>query len=190
MPARRRRIGKGHPEHRLLPQQGQEHQNCCRLLAEQYGGQVPQYLEQLVELPGIGRKTANVVLGTAFGIAAGVVVDTHVTRLSGRMGLTQQKDPAKIEQDLMAVLPEKEWVAFSHRMIQHGRKVCMARKPKCGDAVPARAWFARKIGVRGVPPWCYPATKSASSWARTSSSTRSMKAGSIPTATISRCTTN
>jgi endonuclease-3 len=120
-------------------------QNCCRLLAEQYGGQVPQCLEQLVELPGIGRKTANVILGTAFGIASGVVVDTHVSRLSGRMGLSQQKDPAKIEADLMAVLPEKEWVAFSHRMIQHGRKVCMARKPNCEAC--ALSVVCPKIGV-------------------------------------------
>ena len=108
-------------------------QNCCRLLVEQYDGQVPQDIEQLVELPGIGRKTANVILGTAFGIASGVVVDTHVTRLSRRLGLSQQKDAEKIEKDLMEVIPSKEWIAFSHRMIQHGRKVCVARKPKCDD---------------------------------------------------------
>jgi endonuclease III len=106
-------------------------QNCCRLLMEQYEGQVPRNLVQLVELPGIGRKTANVILGTAFGIPSGVVVDTHVGRLSQRLGLTRHKDPEKIEADLMEVLPEKEWIIFSHRMIQHGRKVCMARKPKC-----------------------------------------------------------
>ena len=110
-------------------------QNCCRLLAEQYDGQVPQNMEQLVELPGIGRKTANVILGTAFAIASGVVVDTHVTRLSQRMGLSKNKDPEKIERDLMAVVPAKEWVALAHRMIQHGRKVCMARKPKCDECV-------------------------------------------------------
>ena len=110
-------------------------QNCCRLLAEQYDGQVPQNIDQLVELPGIGRKTANVILGTAFGIASGVVVDTHVTRLSRRLGLSPQKDAEKIEKDLMAVIPSNEWIAFSHRMIQHGRKVCAARKPQC-DACP------------------------------------------------------
>jgi len=106
-------------------------QNCCRLLAEQYDGQVPQRIEQLVELPGIGRKTANVILGTAFGIASGVVVDTHVTRLSNRLGLSRHKDAVKIEKDLMELLPSKEWVMFSHRMIHHGRQICVARKPKC-----------------------------------------------------------
>jgi endonuclease-3 len=106
-------------------------QNSCRLLAEQYEGQVPKSMEQLVELPGVGRKTANVILGTAFGIASGVVVDTHVARLSQRMGLTKNKDPQKIERDLMAEIPSKEWVALAHRMIQLGRKVCTARKPKC-----------------------------------------------------------
>ena len=107
-------------------------QSCCQLLVQQYDGQVPRNIEQLIELPGIGRKTANVILGTAFGIASGVVVDTHVTRLSHRLALSQQKDAVKIEKDLMAVIPDTEWVAFSHRMIQHGRKVCVARKPHCG----------------------------------------------------------
>jgi endonuclease III len=116
-------------------------QECCRILARQHGGEVPQEMDQLVDLPGIGRKTANVVLGTAFGIASGVVVDTHVTRLSRRLGLTQQKAAEKIEKDLMEVIPQEEWIAFSHRMIQHGRKTCVARKPKCdecplGDVCP------------------------------------------------------
>jgi len=108
---------------------------CCKVLAEQHGGQVPQDIEVLVQLPGIGRKTANVVLGTAFGIASGVVVDTHVIRMSRRLGLTRQKDPAKIEQELMSLLPRKEWIDFSHRMIQHGRRICVARKPKCDECV-------------------------------------------------------
>ena len=125
-------------------------QNCCRLLAEQYDGQVPQRIEQLVELPGIGRKTANVVLGTAFGIASGVVVDTHVGRLSGRMGLSQHKQAEKIESDLMAAIPSKEWIAFSHRMIQHGRKVCAARKPKC-ETCPLKG-ECPKIGVNPGEP--------------------------------------
>ena len=120
-------------------------QNCCGLLVQQHGGQVPQDIEQLVALPGIGRKTANVILGTAFGIASGVVVDTHVTRLSRRLGLSRQKDAEKIEKDLMEVIPSKEWVAFSHRMIQHGRKVCLARKPKC-DVCPLMA-ICPKVGV-------------------------------------------
>jgi endonuclease-3 len=106
-------------------------QACCQKLVEQYGGEVPRKLEELVELPGVGRKTANVVLGTAFGIASGVVVDTHVSRLSQRLGLTREKDAVKIERDLMEQLPSKEWVAFSHRMIHHGRRICVARKPKC-----------------------------------------------------------
>src|SRR5262249_48237329 len=118
---------------------------CCRILAEQYDGKVPQSLEQLVELPGVGRKTANVVLGTAFDIASGVVVDTHVSRLSARMGLTKHKDAEKIETDLIKLLPSKEWVVFSHRMIQHGRRVCMARKPKCD--VCAMSAVCPKIGV-------------------------------------------
>ena len=120
-------------------------QNCCRLLVQQHGGQVPPDIDQLVELPGIGRKTANVILGTAFGIASGVVVDTHVTRLSHRLGLSQQKDAEKIEKDLMAVIPGKEWIAFSHRMIQHGRKVCAARKPQC-DVCPLNV-ICPKVGV-------------------------------------------
>ena len=123
-------------------------QNCCGLLVEKYDGQVPRTIEQLVELPGIGRKTANVILGTAFGIASGVVVDTHVTRLARRLGLSRQKDAEKIEKDLMEVVPSQEWVAFSHRMIQHGRKVCAARKPKC-DACPFRE-ICPKLGVEQV----------------------------------------
>ena len=120
-------------------------QNACRLLVQQYDSQVPQNIDQLVELPGVGRKTANVILGTAFGIASGVVVDTHVTRLSHRLGLSQQKLAEKIEKDLMAVIPSKEWIAFSHRMIQHGRKVCIARKPKC-DVCPFSK-ICPKVGV-------------------------------------------
>lgn len=104
---------------------------CCTALVERYDGKVPQDLESLVELPGVGRKTANVVLGTAFGLATGVVVDTHVSRISRRLGLTDQKDPVKIERDLMEQLPKKEWVMFSHRVIHHGRKICKARRPDC-----------------------------------------------------------
>jgi endonuclease III len=108
-------------------------QGCCKALVEKHGGEVPDELEALIELPGVGRKTANVVLGTAMGIAAGVVVDTHVGRLSRRLGLTKQKTPEKIEADLMTVLPKRKWIAFSHQMIQHGRRICIARNPKCDE---------------------------------------------------------
>jgi endonuclease-3 len=108
---------------------------CCTKLVEEHGGEVPAELEKLVRLPGVGRKTANVVLGTAFAIASGVVVDTHVTRLSQRLGLTQHEDAVKIERDLIGLLPKKEWINFSHRLIWHGRRVCKARKPLCGQCV-------------------------------------------------------
>lgn len=104
---------------------------ACKALADGFNGQVPADLEELVELPGVGRKTANVVLGTAFRLATGVVVDTHVTRVSRRLALTEHTDPEKIEQDLMALLPRREWIDFSHRVIHHGRQICVARKPKC-----------------------------------------------------------
>ena len=106
-------------------------QACCKKLVEEHAGKVPGSLEALVKLPGVGRKTANVVLGTAFEIASGVVVDTHVSRLSWRLGLTKHKDPVKIERDLMDLLPAEEWVDFSHRLIHHGRRICIARRPKC-----------------------------------------------------------
>lgn len=119
---------------------------CCRDLVEKHGGEVPRDLDSLVQLAGVGRKTANVVLGTAFGIASGVVVDTHVARLSKRMGLTRATQPEKIEQDLMALLPDSEWVNFSHRMIHHGRRICAARKPLCGQC-PLHD-ICPKIGVQ------------------------------------------
>ena len=106
---------------------------CCQQLARRYDGKVPRDLGALVELPGVGRKTANVVLGTAYGIASGVVVDTHVGRISMRLGLTDQKDAVKAERDLIALLPKKEWIDFSHRMIYHGRAICAARKAKCEE---------------------------------------------------------
>ncbi len=103
----------------------------ARLLVERHGGEVPARLEDLVELPGVARKTANVVLGTFFGRAEGVVVDTHVSRIAKRLGLTKEKDPAKIERDLMAQIPRKDWIGFSHRLIHHGRGLCDARRPEC-----------------------------------------------------------
>jgi endonuclease-3 len=117
---------------------------CCQALVEKHHGEVPKTLEELVVLPGIGRKTANVVLGTAFGIP-GITVDTHVTRLSRRMGLTKNQQPEKIEMDLMDFIPKKDWTMFSHRMIWHGRQVCSARKPNCLQCTLA-SWCP-KIGV-------------------------------------------
>lgn len=109
---------------------------ACRDIAERHGGEVPRTLEELTTLRGVGRKTANVVLGTAFGVP-GMVVDTHVGRISRRLGLTRQANPEKVERDLMALLPPTEWVAFGHRMIQHGRLYCRAPKPRC-DGCPLR----------------------------------------------------
>ena len=110
-------------------------QGTSKMLSEQYGGVVPQTMDELLELPGVARKTANVVLGNAFDIHAGVVVDTHVTRLSHRLAFTQQKTAEKIEQDLIPIVPKKDWVIFPHLMIYHGRKICKARNPLCGECV-------------------------------------------------------
>jgi endonuclease-3 len=110
---------------------------CCRALEERHGGKVPQTMEELTALPGVGRKTANVVLGNAFGISAGVVVDTHVARLANRLGLTKASDPVKIEEDLVAIVPRKDWIVFPHLMISHGRAVCKARTPECARCVIA-----------------------------------------------------
>jgi len=104
---------------------------CCQGLVERFAGEVPRTLEELVSLPGVGRKTANVVLGSAFGQAEGVVVDTHVGRLSRRLGLTRATDAVRAERDLVKVVPEDHWIALSHRLIEHGRGPCPARKPRC-----------------------------------------------------------
>ncbi|HEX6184449.1 MAG TPA: endonuclease III [Pyrinomonadaceae bacterium] len=113
-------------------------QGACRRIGERHGGRVPDRMEELLELPGVARKTANVVLGNAYHIASGVVVDTHVSRLSGRLGLSAEKTPEKIERDLTAVVPESDWIDFSHLLIAHGRKVCKARNPLCGECVLAK----------------------------------------------------
>jgi endonuclease III len=105
----------------------------ARAVVDAHGGEIPRSLDDLVKLPGIGRKTANVVLGTAFGIPSGVVVDTHVKRITRLLGLTTETTPEKIEQDLMRLLPKKEWINFSHRLIHHGRRICIARRPKCAE---------------------------------------------------------
>src|ERR1700690_670735 len=104
---------------------------AARKLITEYSGKVPETMEELLTLPGVARKTANVVLGSGFRIASGVVVDTHVQRLSQRLDLTKNADPKKIEQDLMQIIPQEKWIIFSHQLIWHGRRVCNARKPKC-----------------------------------------------------------
>jgi endonuclease-3 len=108
---------------------------AAKAVTERFGGEVPHTMDELTSLPGVGRKTANVVLGNAFDINVGIVVDTHVLRLSQRLGLTANTDPIKVEQDLMAVVPRKTWALFSHLLIFHGRRVCFARKPACADCV-------------------------------------------------------
>jgi endonuclease III len=110
-------------------------QGACRLIVERHGGRVPNVMDELLALPGVARKTANVVLGNAFGISSGVVVDTHVGRLSQRLGLTVHEQPEKIERDLIELVPQKDWVDFAHLMIYHGRAVCTARKPECARCV-------------------------------------------------------
>jgi len=106
---------------------------AAKKLLSGYSGQVPRTMEELLTVPGAARKTANVVLGTAYGIASGVVVDTHVQRLAQRLDLSKHSEPGKIEQDLMKVVPQDRWVLFSHQLIHHGRALCIARKPKCGE---------------------------------------------------------
>lgn len=120
---------------------------CCKKIVERHGGEVPSSLEELVALDGIGRKTANVILGDAFDVP-GITVDTHVGRLSRRLGLTTHADPKKVERDLMALIPKKQWTIFSHRMIFHGRQVCHARKPKC-EQCTLKA-ICPKVGVNST----------------------------------------
>ena len=128
-------------------------QAASRALLEDYGGEMPTSIEELTKLAGVGRKTANVVLGSAFGIASGVVVDTHVGRLSRRMHLTKHDDPVKVEKDLMELLPRKEWIGFSHRMIWHGRAICLARRPRCEECplVPDCPTSAKYLPVKPSP---------------------------------------
>lgn len=116
----------------------------ARKLVSDFGGEVPQSMEQILTLPGVARKTGNVVLGTAYGMATGITVDTHVARLSQRLGLTKEEDPPRIEQDLMALIPSSEWVDFGHRLIWHGRRVCHARKPWCDQCTLAEVCPSRR----------------------------------------------
>jgi endonuclease-3 len=126
-------------------------QGTSKMLTEQYGGVVPHTMEELLELPGVARKTANVVLGNAFEIKAGVVVDTHVTRLSHRLDFTQAKTAEKIEEDLIPIVPKKDWVIFPHLMIAHGRKICKARNPLC-DQCPVERQCPSSFLKTGVMP--------------------------------------
>jgi endonuclease-3 len=126
-------------------------QGCARELVQRFGGKVPRTMAELVTLPGVARKTANVVLGTAFGSAAGIVVDTHVARLSQRLGLSRHAQPEKIEQDLMAVVPREDWIWVAHALIHHGRDTCRARRPACercplAEVCPAGQKFLRAAG--------------------------------------------
>ncbi|HEV2288636.1 MAG TPA: endonuclease III [Candidatus Acidoferrales bacterium] len=116
---------------------------ASKKIVGEFDGKVPQTMDELLTLPGVARKTANVVLGTAFGIASGVVVDTHVQRLSERLDLTKNADPKKIEQDLMKVIPQDRWILFSHQLIWHGRRVCQARKPRCLECNLERLCYSR-----------------------------------------------
>lgn len=110
-------------------------QAACRRIIEVYHGEIPRTMDEILTLGGVARKTANVVLGNAFGISSGIVVDTHISRLSQRLGLTKNKTPEKIERDLVELVPKKHWVMFPHWVIYHGRQICHARKPKCGECV-------------------------------------------------------
>jgi endonuclease-3 len=116
---------------------------ASKKIVEEFHGEVPKTMEELLTLPGVARKTANVVLGTAFGITAGVVVDTHVLRLSERLDLTKNTDPKKVEQDLMKVIPQERWILFSHQLIWHGRRVCVARKPRCIECNLERLCYSK-----------------------------------------------
>jgi endonuclease III len=121
---------------------------CCEALMERHGGDVPRTLEELVRLPGVGRKTANVVLGSGFGLPSGVVVDTHVGRISRRLGLTRHADAVRAERDLIAAIPKSHWIAFSHRLIEHGRTVCTARRPRCEGCLLAD--LCPRVGVKAA----------------------------------------
>jgi endonuclease-3 len=125
-------------------------QGAARVVVAEFQGKVPRTMEEMLRLPGVARKTANVVLGSWYGIAEGVVVDTHVLRLSKRLELTKNTSPAKVEQDLVKIIPRERWIAFSHELIHHGRQVCVARKPKCAEC--------------GIEMLCNAADKTWSSW--------------------------
>lgn len=126
-------------------------QGACKVLIEEFGGEVPRTMAELLRVPGAARKTSNVVLGVAYGIAEGVVVDTHVSRLSQRLKLTRQKDPVKIEKDLMELVPKKDWIIFSHLLIFHGRRVCKARRPLCEECAVEKLCPSSMVKTGKIP---------------------------------------
>ena len=141
----------------------------CRLLVERHGGTVPKTIDELVELPGVGRKTATAVLGQAYGIAAGITVDTHMLRINALLGLSKAKAPERMARDLEGLLPPKEWVSYTHRVIDHGRLVCVARRPRCGicpvsDLCPSA--FSPKAGYKPANDDVEPASARGLSWRR------------------------
>jgi endonuclease-3 len=127
-------------------------QGACAMLVDDFGSEVPKTMDELLKLPGVARKTANVVLGVAYGIAAGIVVDTHVGRLSHRLGLTKQKDAVKIEQELLALVLRKDWIIFSHLLIFHGRRICKARRPLCEECVLEKLCPSSMLKTGKIPP--------------------------------------
>jgi len=130
---------------------------AAKKIVNEFGGKVPQTLEELITVPGAARKTANVVLGTAYGVAAGVVVDTHVMRVSRRLDLTKHMEPVKIEQDLIKIIPKEKWILFSHQIIHHGRALCVARKPKCAECKLDPVCYAPDKTTQGNAPGRSPA---------------------------------
>jgi endonuclease-3 len=121
---------------------------AARKILTDFGGEIPREIDKLLTVPGAARKTANVVLGTAYGIASGVVVDTHVQRISRRLDLTKEEDPVKIERDLMKVIPQDRWILFSHQIIHHGRALCVARKPRCAECALEQLCYAKDKTAR------------------------------------------
>ena len=138
-----RRTRAGHPPDGFFRNKTKSVMGAAKKIVEEFGGHVPQTMDELLTLPGVARKTGNVVLGSGFGIASGVVVDTHVIRLSNRLDLTKHSDPKKIEQDLIKILPQDKWVIFSHQLIWHGRRLCVARKPRCAECKLEHLCYAK-----------------------------------------------
>jgi endonuclease-3 len=127
-------------------------QGACRVLIDDFDGKVPKTMYELLTLPGVARKTANVVLGVGYGIAAGIVVDTHVSRLSHRLKLTKQKEAVKIESDLIELVPKKDWIIFSHLLIFHGRRICKARRPLCEECAVEELCPSSMLKTGKIPP--------------------------------------